>query len=681
MDVDYPTRLALTLVIFVLCYSSARAQVAQTTQTPPKQPNILFIFVDDLGYGDVGVFWQNQRDPNQPRLKTANLDHLAADGIRLTNHCCACPVCAPSRGSLMQGLNQGHCPIRDNEFDKPLPQNHTMATVLRMAGYDTAAVGKWGLGGTSAPWPGHPLNRGFNEYYGFLRHGQAHDHYAGNGKGIYDGLNQVTEGIDGAYDSDLFTARAKKFIVDHQARNKDQPFFLYLAYTLPHMLMQLPPGPYPAGGGLHGGNQWPFKPFGKPDSFIYPEFINENWPEKEKRHASMVHRLDDCIGDMLQLLADLNIADNTLVIFSSDNGPHEEGNDPTFFSSAGPFDGIKRDLFEGGWREPTIACWPGHIAPNTVSNEISANYDWLATFADAAGVAPPGNTDGISLLPALTGHPDQQRHHAYLYSEYLGTMSGPISKAVVARKGYKKRGQEQAIRIGDLVGVRYDIQSPSDPLKLFNTADDPHQDHNLADDPRYQQTLAQMNDLLITARTPNAAAKRPYDDELLSSIAQPAQIGSLHFQAYSGHWLWLPDFRTLTPEKSGTLPGFVLPGKQSDVTGVKENNREQAGPQLGIAYEGFINVPADGAYTFTITSDTGAIFWVHDSLVIDDDFTHDDTPRSGTVRLRAGWHPIRLLYRHEPAEYAPRLKVGIQGPGIEQESIRAELLGCSGNEK
>lgn len=648
-------------------------------QTPePPRPNVLFILVDDLGYGDVGVFWQNRRG-DKPRLETANLDRLAAEGMRLTNHYCASPVCAPSRASLMTGLNQGHCPIRDNQFDKPLPVNHTLATVLKAAGYDTAAVGKWGLGGTSPPWPGHPLNRGFNHYYGFLRHGAAHDHYAGDNGAIFEGFERVTQGIQGAYDSDLFTARAKKFIADHVQKHTRHPFFLYLAYTLPHMKMQLPPAAYPQGGGLHGGNQWPFKPYGTPDSYVYPEFRDKPWPEKEKRHASMVHRLDDCVGDVLQLLKDLKIEDNTLVVFTSDNGPHEEGNDPTFFDSNGPFDGIKRDLYEGGAREPTIVRWPGHVPPNTVSDEMSAHYDWMPTLAEVAEVPAPANTDGISLVATLTGHADQQRHHPYFYSEYLGTMSGPISKAIVARKGYPKRGEEQSVRIGGFVGVRYDIESPADPLKLYNLADDVHQDHDLAADPAHQKLLAQMRDLLITARTPNPAAPRPYDDEFMPAVEKPSQIGSLNYQMFTGRWPWLPDFRGMTPKKTGQLPGFIIPGHEKDLIGKKESNAEKAGPQEGAAFEGFINVPADGDYLFTVTSDSGVVLWVHDSLVIDDDYTHDDVPRSGAVRLRAGWHPLRLFYRHEPAEFAARLKVAVRGPGFEHDAFTGQMIGCNPN--
>jgi hypothetical protein len=161
----------------------------------------------------------------------------------------------------------------------------------------------------------------------------------------------------------------------------------------------------------------------------------------------------------------------------------------------------------------------------------------------------------------------------------------------------------------------------------------------------------------------------------MPAVEKPSEVGSLAFSTFTGHWPWLPDFRALTPEKTGTVATFELPGHPSDVKGAKESSHEQAGAQLGVDFEGFVNVPVDGDYTFTITSDSGIVFWVHDSLVIDDDFTHDDAPRSGSIRLKAGWHPIRLYYRHEPAEYAARLNVQMIGPGMELQAIDSKMLG------
>ena len=217
----------------------------------------------------------------------------------------------------------------------------------------------------------------------------------------------------------------------------------------------------------------------------------------------MVARLDDCVGDVLQLLRDLKIDRNTLVVFTSDNGPHNEGHDPRFFDSWGKFDGIKRDVLEGGAREPTIAWWPSTIPAGQAGDTPSAGYDWLPTFAELAGVPAPARTDGVSLVPTLTHHPENQVNHPYLYWEYLGTPAGPITKEILARHGYQRRGQEQAVRIGDLVGLRYDIQAHADPLRLYNVVNDPKEMTDLSADPQYKAILAGMRDLLVTARTPD----------------------------------------------------------------------------------------------------------------------------------------------------------------------------------
>lgn len=654
------TTICIALLILIAGTSPARAQAAA-----PAKPNVIYIIVDDLGYGDVGAFGQNQRPASEPHLVTPNLDRMAAEGMRLTDHYCSAPVCAPSRASLLTGLDQGHCNVRDNQFDKPIPADHTLGTVMKQAGYYTAAIGKWGVGGPNPPWPGHALNRGFDEYYGFMKHGAAHDHYAGNNGAIFDGFNPVKEGIDGAYDTDLFTARAKRTIRQHVERRKGQPFFLYLAYTLPHFKMQLPPGPYPEGRGLKGGIQWPLKLDGKPDSYVYPEFQGKTWPDNEVRFACMIHRLDDCVGDVIQLVRDLGIDHNTLIVFTSDNGPHNEGNDPRFFDSWGKFDGFKRDVLEGGGRVPTIAWWPGSVPAQQTCAEPSVHYDWMATLAELAGVPSPASTDGVSLAPSLLGKPQQQRHHPYLYFEYKGTMTGPLAKDVVKRKGYRVRGEEQAVRIGDFVGLRYDIQSPGDPLKLFNVAKDPHQDHNLAQDAKYGALLERMTALLVTARTPDADAKRPYDAERLPAVAAPAHTGAVAYHWFDGRWPWLPDFRAMTPQRSGNQAGLSLP----DAKGAEA---------FGVEFLGYVRVPTDGQYAFTSQSDSGTVLWVHDSLVINDDATHDGKVRSGSVELRAGWHPIRLAYRHNPGKSKPSLNVTLRGPDASKdEPIAVDALGRS----
>ena len=621
---------------------------AQAVPPPPGHPNVIYILMDDMGYGDLGCFFQNGRPPEKPRLATPNLDRMAAEGMKFTNHYCAAPVCAPSRSSLMQGLSQGHDDLRDNEFDRPLLEDHTLGSILQQAGYYTSVIGKWGIGGYNPPWPAHPLRRGFNEFYGYLRHKDAHHHYPQPGD-IFDGETPVTTGLQGIYSADLFTARAKQFIVDRAEHHREQPFFLYLAYVDPHGPMEVPPGPYPAGSGLKGGMQMPLTAYGVPNSYVYPEYVGKKWPDKEKAFASMIHHIDDCVGDVLQTLRDTGIDRNTLVIFTSDNGPHNEGHSPAFFDSWAGFDGIKRDLFEGGAREPTIVRWPGQIKADASSNELSEQYDWLATLADAAGLPVPASRDGISLLPTLLGRPQAQRHHLYLYSEFFGTPDGWITPQILHRKGYTARRQEQAVRIGDFAGVRYDIQSPDDPLRLYNVALDPHEDHDLSQDPAVQPVLAQMKTLLVTARTSNVDAPRPYDNVPLPAVSAPAVTGSLTLQRYRGEWPWVPDFHGMTPVANESAAGFVLPPAKDSAA-------------FGAEWTGFIKVPVDGRYQFTVQSDGGAVLWVHDALLVHDDFHPVGAPVAGAPAvLAAGWHPIRLAYRHAGSG-VPVLKVTLKGP-------------------
>lgn len=364
---------------------SVCALLAVAVSLTAAQPNILFILTDDLGYGDLGVYFQNERaragQRHQPWLATPHLDRMAAEGMRLTRHYCAAPVCAPSRASLLLGVHQGHANVRDNQFDKALEDNHTLGTVLRQAGYATAAIGKWGLQGPGAAseQPGHPLRRGFDYFYGLLAHISGHFHYLkehgsldnqGQPTGVHENYRNVTDGLDRCYSTDLFTARAKQWILDHHAARPGQPFFLYLAYPAPHARLDVPTRPYPDGGGIHGGMQWLGTPGrmintaeGDIDTWIHPDYATAtydhdrnpatpevDWPEHARRHATMVRRLDDAVADLLQTLNDLHLATNTLVVFTSDNGTHHEGGyggrvvyDPTFFASFGPLQGIKHN--------------------------------------------------------------------------------------------------------------------------------------------------------------------------------------------------------------------------------------------------------------------------------------------------------------------------------------------------
>lgn len=230
------------------------------------KPNIIFILTDDLGYGDIGLFFQNLRQKNndrsQPWHLTPKLDGMAAEVIKLTDHYCAAPVCAPSRASLLLGVHQGHANIRDNQFDDALENNHTLATILKVAGYKTAAIGKWGLQGKSAAaWPAYPTKRGFDDFFGYVRHADGHEHYPKEGlyrgpKELWENEIEISATLDKCYTTDLFSARAKKYILDQHANNPAQPFFMYLAFDTPHAVDELPTQAYPSGSGKNGGLKW-----------------------------------------------------------------------------------------------------------------------------------------------------------------------------------------------------------------------------------------------------------------------------------------------------------------------------------------------------------------------------------------------------------------------------------------
>jgi arylsulfatase A-like enzyme len=650
-------------ILFLLLGLTAAAGTTLAAADSPvgSKPNIVFILVDDMGYGDVGVLYQNSRTNGQPRMTTPELDKLAASGLILHQHYTGCPVCAPARASLLLGQHQGDCPIRNNEFDKAIPKNHTLGTVLQAAGYHTGAVGKWGLQGHEADTPGHPLYHGFDEYYGVLSHGKAHHHYPVNTGYIFDGLKPVTNGLDCAYDTDLFTARGKKFIEDAVKRDPKQPFFLYLAYTAPHFFHELPTQAYPAGGGTNGGLQWPLNTnSGKTNSYYDPEYANQNWPDVEKRHACMIKRVDQGVGDIEQLLHDLGIADNTLVIFTSDNGPHnEDGQDPAFFDSWGVMDGIKRDLWEAGIREPAIVSWPAHIKANTVSDATSCFWDWMPTFADLGGLAAPAQADGVSILPLLTGV-GKQRSRGYYYWEYQfgPARSGPqfpVDKKMFVRKDMHGRGQLQGVRIGDFMAVRYGITNGQTPFRVYNVITDPHEDHDLAKGPGQARFLQHVNELVRQVHRPSADAKRPYDHALVpASVAIGLTNGLLDYAIYEGSWPWVPDFEGLKATATGKAKGLDVALKPAT-----EN--------YGVAFNGYIRVPKDGEYKFYLTDDSGAQVWLHEGHLIDDDFNHTGAEVSDTILLKEGLHPIKLFYRHKAGPVT--LKLEYSGEDLPRQAV------------
>ena len=410
----------------------------------PARPNIIFILADDLGYGDVGCYVQR-------RIKTPYIDRLATEGIRFTQAYAGSTVCAPSRCVLMTGLHTGHCRVRGNGGATPVsqalrPDDVTVATLLKQAGYTTALIGKWGLGNTGPAEVGLPQRQGFDYFYGYLDQGHAHNYYPTflwrneekvslrnevpnerpNGAGV------ATTRLD--YSPDLMADEALAFI----RRSKDRPFFLYVSPTLPH-----------------ANNEARNRGMEVPD---YGEYAATDWPEPQKGHAAMVGRLDQYVGQVMDLLKDLGLDDKTIVFFTSDNGPHREGgNDPNFNNSNGPLRGIKRDLYEGGIRVPFITRWPKVIRPGQVSDQVVWFADILPTAADLAGTTPPPQIDGTSIVCAVQGQTQDGLRERTLYWEFH---EGGFKQAV--RKGDWKLVNLGAGRPLELYDLSKDIGETTD---------------------------------------------------------------------------------------------------------------------------------------------------------------------------------------------------------------------------
>ncbi len=400
------------------------------------KPNLIFILADDMGYGEPGCYGQKQ-------MKTPNIDKLAAEGMRFTNFYSGGTVCSPSRATLMTGLHNGHGWIRANGPENLRPQDVIIPEVLKKAGYTNGLVGKWGIGVENSD--GLPRKKGFDYFCGYLNNFHAHNHFP-----AYLWINEAVENLPNTqewtdprgggvaskkvvYTTDRFGDEAIAFV----ERSKAQPFFLYLAFTVPH-----------------ANNEAKNKGMEVPD---FGEFAGKDWPDAQKGQAAMNARMDTHIGKLMAKLRELNIDDKTLVIFTSDNGPHREGgSDPDFFDSNGSLRGIKRDLTDGGIRVPFIARWPGKIVAGKVSDHIGSSVDMLATFADLAGVDAP-KTDGVSIVPTLLGKPDQQKQHDYLYWEF------------------HEGGFGQAVRFGEWKAIRTTRGKPKyapPKTELYNVSND-----------------------------------------------------------------------------------------------------------------------------------------------------------------------------------------------------------------
>ena len=501
------------LLALVLVVAVAGAACA----APKGRPNIIFILADDLGYGDVGFSWEHQAAAARAvsRIATPNIDRLAREGVVLTDHYCAAPVCAPSRASLLTGRVQGRCSLRDNCFDRAFTEKDTLGSVLKGAGYATWAVGKWGLAGggeSGEPVTSHPLDRGFDYFYGFLDHmaGHTYYHYAGHIRGAYMGITEnrtdATASAEGIYSTDLFAAKAKALIAEHAAKDPGRPFFLYLALNTIHgsgqsdaslsckAPLHVPGRPYP-----DGGVAWPLapEPLAARNTWINPAYAD--LPPSAARYATAITRCDEVIGDLVRHLKRQGLDRDTLIVFTSDNGPADEyGADPRAFGSNGPFDGLKRDVFEGGMRVPTFVRWPARVAAGTVDRQPSQFHDWMATLADVAGTIAPKESEGVSLFRRWDKFRSAKTFKPSLvYSQYEFPWGGGTAafRAFEARKK-PVRGLQQMVREGDYVALRTRIREGGAKVRLYNVVADPFEERDLANDPEQGERLARLTAVL-----------------------------------------------------------------------------------------------------------------------------------------------------------------------------------------
>jgi arylsulfatase A-like enzyme len=445
-----------TLAIWTVLALFGLNSFAQQTQ----KPNVIYILADDLGYGDLSCY-------GQKKFRTPNLDKLAAKGIKLTQHYSGSTVCAPSRSALMTGQHTGHTPIRGNrelpdEGQTPIPAaSETIAEVFKKAGYVTGAFGKWGLGFVGTE--GDPNKQGFDEFFGYNCQRKAHRYYTPylwhNAEKVFlpgnDYMHTVTFSQDVIQDATL------EFI----SKNKENPFFAYIPFVLPHAEIIAPNDSIYT---MFKGNFIEDKPYAPPANSgndYGPGLIEAKYASQKEPHAvyaAMVTRIDVYVGQIMAKLEDLGIAENTLVIFTSDNGPSVEGGaDPAFFNGTAGLRGVKRDLYEGGIRSPFLAVWPNKIKPGIVSDHISAFWDMKPTFADLLGVQSI-QTDGISMLPTLLGKKGQKQH-AYLYWEFT--------------EGKPKT----ALRKGDWKAIYFlEEKNPKEAFQLYNLKNDPYEKENIA---------------------------------------------------------------------------------------------------------------------------------------------------------------------------------------------------------
>ncbi len=456
-------RYFLAIILFLLF------SVGLIAQRSAKNPNIILIVSDDLGYGDVGCY-------GQQKIETPNIDKLAKNGLKFTQFYAGTAVCAPSRASLMTGLHTGHVPVRGNkgmqpEGQTPLPDS-TMTFVhhLQRAGYATGAFGKWGLGYITTS--GSPDKMGFDQFYGYncqtLAHNYYPDHLWNNHERIELEANKRSKTI---YSGDVIHQQALQFIKD----NTKKPFFLFLPYTAPHGEVIVP----------HDSLYYYYiqKFEEKPDTSKRLYEGRQLDPYPHASFAAMVTRLDRYVGEIVRLVENNELSGNTIILFTSDNGPHREGGgDPDFFNGNGVFRGIKRDLYEGGIRVPFIAYCKGKIKPG-IAEQPAAFWDLYPTLLKLAGIPPVKNIDGISIVPTLLGE-GKQRQHNYFYWEF-----------------HENNGR-QAVRWKNWKGVRLNAGINVDsPIELYDLKKDPGEKNNVAE--KYPSVEKRMKQIISEAHIYN----------------------------------------------------------------------------------------------------------------------------------------------------------------------------------
>ncbi|THH39651.1 arylsulfatase [Neolewinella litorea] len=469
--------LCLLAATIVSCTSGRRA--ASAGVKTPERPNIIFVLADDLGYGDLSSY-------GQEHFSTPHIDRLAARGLRFTQHYSGATVCAPSRSALLTGQHTGHTFIRGNyevqpEGQYPLPDSiFTLAESLKAAGYVTGAFGKWGLGFPGSE--GDPVRQGFDRFFGYNCQRLGHNYYPRHLWSDRDSLVLAdnTGSQTGTYAPDLIHDQTLAFLEE----NADTTFFLYVPSIIPHAELIAPDSILASfRGTLLEENSYAGTEPGD-ERYRTGGYSSQETPRAA--FAAMVHILDRQVGEIVRKLEELGIADNTLIVFTSDNGPHQEGGaDPDFFDSNGPLRGYKRDLYEGGIRVPMIAVWPNRIAAGGVSDHVSAFWDFFPTFSELAGAPGPVRPDGLSLVPTLLGE-GRQAEHDYLYWEV------------------HERNGRQAVRKGKWKAVRYNVNDVGleGGVELYDLSTDPGETEDLQ--LQYPEVAEEMKEIMRVARTPSS---------------------------------------------------------------------------------------------------------------------------------------------------------------------------------